>query len=202
MGPAKKITEQKREAVFQAAIEEFNEHGFLATSMDRVAARANVSKRTVYNHFASKEELFRAITESLFERVTEVTKLPYDHQAALEKQLYRIGEQEMEMLLSSDFVSLARVTLAEYLRSPELSREAFENLQKGELGLVTWIRRAHADGRLRVANPEHAAEQFLALIKTAAFWPQMFCGQSPPNPGEQREIIQSAVEMFLDHYSV
>ncbi|GAB4355184.1 MAG: TetR/AcrR family transcriptional regulator [Gammaproteobacteria bacterium] len=197
----KRVSEQKREAVFQAALQEFNERGFLATSMDRIAARAGVSKRTVYNHFASKEALFRAITEDLIERVSQAARIDYDPAATLESQLTRIGEQEMAMLLSPDFLRLARVVLAEHLRSPELSREVFENLQSEELGLVVWIRRAVEDGRLKAADPRKAADQFLALIKTFAFWPLLFCGEAPPDAREQGEIIRSAVAMFLDHYA-
>ena len=59
--PTPRLTDRKRDAIVQAAIGEFREHGFNGTSMDRVAAAADVSKRTVYNHFPSKEELFEAI---------------------------------------------------------------------------------------------------------------------------------------------
>ena len=48
----------------QAAIDEFRGNGFEATSMDRIAATAGVSKRTVYNHFPSKEALFAEILGS------------------------------------------------------------------------------------------------------------------------------------------
>ncbi|MCF5632840.1 TetR family transcriptional regulator, partial [Pseudomonas syringae] len=51
-----RLTDQKREAIVLAAIAEFGDRGFEITSMDRIAARAEVSKRTVYNHFPSKEE--------------------------------------------------------------------------------------------------------------------------------------------------
>ena len=53
-----RLTDRKREAIIQAAIEAFRADGFEATSMDKIAAKAEVSKRTVYNHFPSKEELF------------------------------------------------------------------------------------------------------------------------------------------------
>lgn len=56
--PRQRLTDRKRVAIIDAAIEEFLAAGYDATSMDRIAARANVSKRTVYNHFPSKEALF------------------------------------------------------------------------------------------------------------------------------------------------
>lgn len=63
-----RLTDRKRDAIVQAAIEEFRQHGFNGTSMDRVAAAAEVSKRTVYNHFPSKEDLFEAILMLMWER--------------------------------------------------------------------------------------------------------------------------------------
>src|SRR6201991_1278195 len=65
--PILRLTDRKRAAVIGAAIEEFLAAGFDATSMDRIAARAGVSKRTVYNHFPSKEALFAAILHQLWD---------------------------------------------------------------------------------------------------------------------------------------
>src|SRR5690606_882915 len=61
MTAPQRLTDRKREAIIQAAIAEFRAHGFDITSMDKIAATAGVSKRTVYNHFPSKEELFAEI---------------------------------------------------------------------------------------------------------------------------------------------
>ena len=58
-----KLSEIKRKQIIEAAAEEFRSAGFNGTSMDKVAARANVSKRTVYNHFPSKDALFNGIVD-------------------------------------------------------------------------------------------------------------------------------------------
>src|SRR5215469_4754060 len=62
-----RLTDRKRAAIVAAAIDEFLAAGFDATSMDRIAASASVSKRTVYNHFPSKEALFAAILRQLWD---------------------------------------------------------------------------------------------------------------------------------------
>ena len=51
------FTQRKRAAILEAARQEFLSQGVRDTSMDRIAECANVSKRTVYNHFASKDHL-------------------------------------------------------------------------------------------------------------------------------------------------
>lgn len=58
-----RLTDRKRAAIVDAAIEAFLASGYDATSMDRIAAHAGVSKRTVYNHFPSKDALFVAILQ-------------------------------------------------------------------------------------------------------------------------------------------
>jgi TetR/AcrR family transcriptional regulator of autoinduction and epiphytic fitness len=62
-----RLTDRKRQAILKAAAEQFRACGFDATSVDRIAAAAGVSKRTVYNHFPSKEELFTETLVQLFQ---------------------------------------------------------------------------------------------------------------------------------------
>ena len=61
--PKLTLSQRKRVDILEAARNEFLETGFRDTSMDRVAERAQVSKRTVYNHFPSKEVLFGAVID-------------------------------------------------------------------------------------------------------------------------------------------
>ena len=67
MNQPDKLTDRKRAAIITAAIAEFRARGFEATSMDRIASAASVSKRTVYNHFPSKDDLFEQILQELWD---------------------------------------------------------------------------------------------------------------------------------------
>ena len=53
--------EARRQAILEAALHMFAEHGFEAARLDDVAARAGVAKGTLYLYFASKEALFEAL---------------------------------------------------------------------------------------------------------------------------------------------
>ena len=167
------LTEQKREDILKAALNEFDARGFRETSMDRIAQTAQVSKRTVYNHFESKEALFDAIADKLSQRVQVVTAYAYDPDRPIDQQLRRIGEQMLDMLAAPSFISLARVTLAEMLRSPDLARKTYELFRERQSGLAVWLGQATADGRLAIADPVWAADQYFGLIKSFAFWPQI-----------------------------
>jgi TetR/AcrR family transcriptional regulator of autoinduction and epiphytic fitness len=198
----KTLSEQKHEAILRAAADEFQENGFQSTSMDRIAERAEVSKRTVYNHFSSKDELFKAIAKRLLQRAHLVTVYPFDHEESLEQQLTEIGRREIELLSSEDFTKLSRVMLAECIRSPEMAREIFAEIREGESGIARWIREAADAGRLRVDDPLMAADQFTALIKAFVFWPQLVADAPAPSELAGQAVVDSSVRMFLDHYRV
>jgi TetR/AcrR family transcriptional regulator of autoinduction and epiphytic fitness len=73
--PPQRLTDRKRQAIIEAAIDEFRTAGYETTSMDRIAARAEVSKRTIYNHFPSKEVLFAEILHHYGKRSPEAKTL-------------------------------------------------------------------------------------------------------------------------------
>jgi len=202
MNAAKKLTEIKREDIIQAAIDEFKENGFKATSMDRIAATAQVSKRTVYNHFESKEVLFQAITQQLCDNFSQVSDHPYDPETPLSAQLEMIAKQEMDYLISPDFLSTMKMITAESLSSPELIRSNLDDFQESGIGVVKWITQADKDGKLITTDPVMAGKQFLALIEAFALWPQLYGYKGMPSKKEQQEVIDSAVEMFLNNYAV
>jgi TetR/AcrR family transcriptional regulator of autoinduction and epiphytic fitness len=199
MPPARQST-LKRAAILSAALDEFEARGYRETSMDRIAASAGVSKRTVYNHFRSKEQLFEAIAAELIERVQEVSQRPYDPAQPLTAQLEAIGGQVLDMLASPSFLTLARVTLAELIRSPELARRTYGLFRARQTGLARWLADASADGRLAVPEPERVADQFMGLLNAFALWPQLLGGQPVPDAAERARILQPAVAMLLRQY--
>ena len=196
-----RLTELKHAAILGAAVSEFRERGFEAAKMDKIAAIAQVSKRTVYNHFESKEVLFRTIMEQMLKQGLRATDREYEPNTPLDVQLRDIAQREVDLLSSADFFNLSRVALSECLRTPEFLEEVLKGMEQSESGVTKWIRAAAEDGRLGVVDARVAAEQFIALIKAFAYWPQAL-GMSPPLRDEEAKgVIDSAVKMFLNHYT-
>jgi TetR/AcrR family transcriptional regulator of autoinduction and epiphytic fitness len=195
-----RLTDRKREAILQAAITEFRANGFEATSMDKIAATADVSKRTVYNHFPSKDDLFAAILLQLWESSAAMTELSYRADRPLREQLLELMQQKMRMLNDAHFMDLARVAIAATIHSPERAKEMIERMDKREEGVTAWIRAAQADGKLKPADPGFAAHLLQGQLKSFAFWPQIAMGQAPLNETEQAAVVQTAVDMFLGYW--
>lgn len=197
-----RLTDRKREAIIQAAIAEFRANGFDITSMDKIAATAGVSKRTVYNHFPSKEELFAEILNQLWARVTAELETPYRSDLPLRDQLRPLLLAKLQMLGDDNFLDLARVAIAATIHSPERAQNMVARMGEREEGLTVWIRAAQADGRLKAAAPEFAAQQVQGLLKSFAFWPQISMGLPGLSADMQGTVADSALDMFLACYQV
>lgn len=117
-GPESTSGPSSRKQREHAALAEFRATGYEAASMDRIAASAGVSKRTVYNHFPGKEALFTHILEAMLERGQGGVDLPYRADAPLREQLLELVQQKLRLLHDPSFIDLARVVITAGLHSP------------------------------------------------------------------------------------
>ena len=198
--PKLTLTQRKRLDILAAARAEFLEAGFRDTSMDRVAERAQVSKRTVYNHFPSKEDLFKAITYQFIEEMRQAINVAYDSGRSIEDQLRELAEREVAQVTHPDYVAIFRVFLAEVGSFQDVFSEILEDVGSGHDPIETWIQGAVDDGRLQVANIALAANQFTSLLKGALFWPLVAGFGEPRSKDERDAVIAATVAMFMGHY--
>lgn len=190
----------KKEAILTAAISEFKTNGFQNTSMDQVALAAVVSKRTVYNHFPSKDVLFDAMLEKMVSLFSSAVLVEYQEDKSISEQLTYIAQQEIALLSDTAFVDLAKVLIAEMMHTPERINKVLSEVENRDGDLVSWLVKAHANEKLVIEDAAFSSTQFFALIKGFCFWPQVIQGQAFPNKAEQMKIIDSAVAMFIGQY--
>ncbi len=200
MSELQRLTDRKRLAIIDAAIAEFRANGFEATSMDRVAATAGVSKRTVYNHFPSKDDLFSQILTRLWERSMAQNPTPYSSARPLREQLMEMLLLKISLLNDPNFLDLARVAIAETIHSPERASAMVARLNEKEEGVAGWIRAAQQDGKLKAADPQFAATLLQSPVKTYAFWPQVTLDQPLLDAAMQQQVLDTAVDMFLAYF--
>lgn len=196
-----RLTDRKRSAILAAAAEQFRTHGYENASVDSIAALAEVSKRTVYNHFPSKDVLFAETIMHMFESSAGMLELGYRPDLGLREQLEELMREKMRSLGDRDFLDLARVAIGEAIHAPERTLPILARLNELEEGVTRWIRAAQEDGRLKPGDPAFAAHALQGQVKTFAFWPQIAMGAAPLAPDEQERVIDAAVSMFLAYFA-
>ncbi len=197
--PPSAYSRQKISRILEAARTLFARHGYGATSMDTVAADANVGKATVYAHFRSKAELFAAVIAD--EGKTHMVSLDAPAEAPVEGVLSRFGREAFTLLLAPNTTSFVRMIMAEAPRFPELG-EIFYQTGPAQLqiDLAAFLARAMDRGVLRREAPRIAACHFLALI-CGDLQLQELVGVGAANSAETREqVLRSGVAAFLRAY--
>jgi TetR/AcrR family transcriptional regulator of autoinduction and epiphytic fitness len=190
----------KYSSILEAAVAEFESRGFPDASMDRISARAEVSKRTLYKYFESKDRLLISIIELAARRLAELEDLRYSPERPIREQLVELAWAEGQILRSPDAVAISRIIISETLRNPELAEATRGRLDKTR-AFAAMLRAAAEDGALIIADPQEAAQEFIALIKAKAFWPVIF-GEEIVSEARMGEIIETSVDFIMLRYGV
>jgi AcrR family transcriptional regulator len=192
----------KRRQILAGARKAFAELGYERASVDLVAARARVSKATVYNHFHDKRALFVACFSEAADEMREGLRASLgEPEGDLEAALEAAGERLLGVMLSPAILSLYRHTLAEVDRFPEIGQALFERGPAVVYEMIAaWLRRWQEKGALRIDDPTAAAVQFVMLCH-ADLVPRAQLGVLR-RPAEERvrETVRRAVRTFLRAY--
>jgi TetR/AcrR family transcriptional regulator of autoinduction and epiphytic fitness len=188
----------KRDIILDAATAAFRDEGYETTSMDRIAELAGASKRTVYNHFGSKEALFQAVVERLFDHVSSLKQVDWDPERPIEHQLADFARAKTLVAEEDSTLCLMRCVLGVFIKQPELVREAIERAADADNKLVQWLEKAHEYGHLQIDDPVRAADFFWSMAGGVLFWPQLLEGKMDPEESER--LTREVVLTFLARY--
>jgi AcrR family transcriptional regulator len=157
--------DDRRAAIVREAIRLFSEYGFRGTTTRKLASALGVTEPVLYQHFPSKEDLYRAIIET---KAAEV-----DPQAGELRKLARGSDDRAFLCALGELIlrryeedpELSRLLLFSALEGHELAELFFERLYVGFYRLVTgYIRRRIREGAFRKVNPEIAARGLIGMI--------------------------------------
>ncbi|WP_017589607.1 TetR/AcrR family transcriptional regulator [Nocardiopsis ganjiahuensis] len=194
----------KHEAITEAALRVFLREGYARASVDVIAADAGVSKRTIYNHFEDKRDLFLTIVSQ------SSATLAADHAAIADRYLSD-AEDVRDALVGfgeewlsprgrrADHTALVRLLIGEAAHFPDAARAWSDSGSELVVRDLAEHLRTLADrGLLEIVagGEEAAAEHYLALVRTQAN-SRSFFGALPLPEEERTGMVRAGVDAFL-----
>jgi TetR/AcrR family transcriptional regulator, mexJK operon transcriptional repressor len=187
----------KHDLILAAAERVFLREGYSA-SMDLVAAEAGVSKQTVYNHFVSKEGLFRAIVDDLSSDLLHVLVEGVSAGSNPAATLEALARRFLRLLLMPSSIAMHRMLVAEAPRFPDLAREIYiGGPARAVHELAGYLEDENRRGRLAVEDPLLAAEQFFGALRGNLQLQSLFDDRADACEADVERAIAHAVRSFL-----
>ena len=156
--------EDRPQELLAAALDLFVDKGFAATRLTDVAARAGVSKGTLYLYFTNKEDLFKAVVrENLLPVLGDAEALPdtfEGHSADLFRNIMlgwwqRIGDTKLS--------GITKLMMAESGNFPELAQFYHQEIiLRGTTMLARILERGMARGEFRQIDPHLTTQAIIA----------------------------------------
>ena len=196
---------RKREAILDGARQLFLEKGYAGTSMDEVAALAEVSKVTIYRHFSDKHSLFVAVVAEAIDDAKAGSQTLVDQLGTstdVEGDLRDFARRHVALVTQPHLIQMRRMIIAEAQRFPDLAR-AWHRIgpERGHATLASQIDRLVERGLLDAPDSLLAAQLLNYLILSVPLNEAMFTGRDKPYTRRYlNRYADEAVRVFLAAY--
>jgi TetR/AcrR family transcriptional repressor of mexJK operon len=188
-----------RHRILAVAAELFLAEGYGSTSIEAVAARTGISKRTLYHRFDDKAALFAAVVHEIIAQIRPPANVPLLVGTTLRDILRRLAGMILRAALTPQAIALHRLVMAESARFPELVRAVHGDGSAREArSLIGGLLCKELRGsNLSAENCAFAAEQFIFMIVTQPQRRAMGYG-IPMTAAELELWVDQTVDLFLD----
>jgi TetR/AcrR family transcriptional repressor of mexJK operon len=193
------VNEALGQTIVDAARDLFVELGFQATTLDKVARRAKISKLSIYRRFENKEALFSAAITAGCHRLFAPQALLEGVNGSAEDQLMAVGSSLLRTLLSPDVRGVEAMVMADRTNQKSLSKLHYEAGPAHVIAQIeALLRQLHAKAVLNVPDPLRSARLFAALFKGSDLLIVARFDQARAEDDHEIEsYCRSAVAMFL-----
>jgi len=184
--------------ILDVATELFLAHGYGHTSIEQIAKRARISKRTLYHRYDDKAALFGAVLRRIVEGLRPQGGMPIVEGADLEANLRALAELMLRSAITAQAIAVHRLIVGESGRFPRLMAVVNKNsaAEAGVAFIAGILERAARAGEIAVRDPVFAARQFLYMVVTV---PQRGAGGLGPamSDAHLRDWPRDVVRLFL-----
>lgn len=156
------------ERIKSEALELFLEQGFDVVTMEAVAEKADITKRTLYMRYKDKSELFSAALRS---KAREIWRFPdlddiAGDAVALEDRLHALAQALLEQALNPRIIKLARIASAQANTFPEEIKSNYDMSLSPRIRSVVTVLQLHQDelNENSLENLDMTAELFIGIV--------------------------------------
>ncbi len=171
-------TRNKKQEIIKSAINIFVDQGFDRPTMDYIAQKTEVSKRTLYKHFSSKRDLLDSILVELLNERKETMLFTIPEDLALDKQVEMVIREKLKHSLDPSNIKLCKIILSEYLKDKGFLKEQIDLVLRTENATLEWIEKLQ---QTNILSSNYTAIEILQcfneLINGLIFFPVIFNGK-------------------------
>lgn len=195
-----KQSEIKQKAIIEAATDVFISDGYSATTMQKIADISGVSKRTLYKHFPTKEDVFLKVLSQLAESVHSMAGRPFSTDIPIDSQLDYIVRGKIASMQDPRYRELARVTLPLGLtRAPLFQKVASDLIYKAG-PLMLWLEQAREHDLLNTQDIDFIGNLIQGILEKKVFWPQLLQLHPELNKEETDQLVDTVVNIFTSQF--
>jgi TetR/AcrR family transcriptional regulator, mexJK operon transcriptional repressor len=188
----------KRERVVAAATKLFLDDGYGATGMDAIAARADVSKATLYSYYGDKAALFAEVMARMCEELGGHRQVDEFAGAPPEEALRAIAFFGLQRVLESLQRRIFQRVVAEFEEFPELGRKFWDAGPGRFEGLLArYLEDAKRRGLLDIDDPAREAARLVGQVAGLYLLPLVAGVRSRPSEAEMRRDVDAIVAGFM-----
>lgn len=193
-------TEAKRQAILSVAAQAFQELGFERTSMSEICARLGGSKATLYNYFASKEELFFEIMYKSAETKRQAMFDAFDQtNTDITDALRYFGEHLLSFLYSPEIMAQRHMAIT---APGQLGKLLYERgILSSQSVITNFLQDAMTQGKLRQGNAAVATLQLHGLLEAELINPFLFKLLEHVSEAEIKAMTARAIDVFMAAYA-
>src|SRR5438132_3589285 len=181
---------ERRQAIIEAAMEEFISRGFAATRLDDIAKRAGVAKGTIYLHFKDKESMFEELIRTAIVPFVGRLQGPPPTGGTVRDLIEAFALNFIQEVATTRRGDIVRLIVAEGPRFPAIADFYYrEVVSKGLAGMRAMIELGIARGEIKNANLAKFPQIMVAPALIAVIWQSLFARHAPLD----------AIEMFRTH---
>src|SRR5690242_1298804 len=171
---------ERRQAIIEAAMEEFISRGFAATRLDDIARRAGVAKGTIYLHFKDKESMFEELIRTAIVPLVGRMQGPLPASGSVRDLIEAFALNFIQEIASTRRGDIVRLIVAEGPRFPAIADFYYrEVVSRGLAAMRVLIELGIERGEVRAAALADFPQIVVAPAIIAVIWKSLFDRHAP-----------------------